>query len=158
MKRLPELKEFNFVEEMRLRWSDIDMNNHLNNAVYVTFFEFGRVEVLNITRPMGGESKLRYVIANLNLDFLREIVWGSPVMIGSRITKVGTKSIILDQALYQNDQCAATCTTVIVAFDIDTRKATELHPKAKEYFLQKMQEAQDLTRELGLDPQGNQDQ
>ena len=57
----------------KLRYADTDRQGHVNNAVFATFLETGRVEMLyqNEGRLIGHGNS--YVIASLQLDLVAEI-------------------------------------------------------------------------------------
>ena len=58
-----------------IRFGDLDPQGHVNNTVFATFFETGRVMLLrepkNLLNPPGATS----VLARLDINFLRELHW-----------------------------------------------------------------------------------
>jgi acyl-CoA thioester hydrolase len=118
---LPTLDAFPLQTHEKLRYVDTDRQGHVNNAVFATMLETGRVELLyNAERPLA-EPGCSFVIARLVLDFLSEITWPGRVDIGTRIAAIGRSSTTLDQALFQDGHCVATATTVIVNVDATGR-------------------------------------
>ncbi|MBN8587593.1 MAG: acyl-CoA thioesterase [Rhodothermia bacterium] len=108
------LQDFPLKTFDKIRYNDTDRQGHVNNAVFASFLETGRVEVLySSSNPilLQGTS---FVIASLKLNFRREINWPGRVEIGTGVTKIGNSSIVLFQALFQSDQCVADAETVIV--------------------------------------------
>jgi acyl-CoA thioester hydrolase len=98
----------------KIRYADTDRQGHVNNAVFATFLETGRVEVLyNPEFPLH-DPDTSFVIASLKLDFMLEITWPGLVEIGTAVTKIGNSSIVLYQMLFQNNRCVAQAETVIV--------------------------------------------
>lgn len=114
-----------------VRYADTDRQGHVNNAVFATFFESGRVAILyppaKPLAPDGGA----FVIAHLTLDFLAEIRWPSEVSIGTSVLAIGRSSITLGQGLFVDQQCVATAETVIVLTDEATRKSQPLPDHAR---------------------------
>ena len=98
----------------KLRYADTDRQGHVNNAVFATFLETGRVEMLyqNEGRLIGHGNS--YVIASLQLDLVAEIKWPGTVEIGTAVSKVGNSSIKLYQQLFQNGVVVAKATSVLV--------------------------------------------
>lgn len=110
----------------KIRYGDTDRQGHVNNAVFATFLETGRVEVLyDPDRPLIADGS-EFVIAHLSLDFLGEIHWPGSVTIGTGIERLGTSSFTMLQAVYQGDRPVARAETVIVQIDTATRKARPL--------------------------------
>lgn len=117
----------------KVRYADTDRQGHVNNAAFSTYLETGRVELLyNPERPLAAEHA-SFVIASLTLEFKAEITWPGRVEIGTGITRVGSSSIRLTQALFQHDRCVATAETVIVQMDERTRKASPLSDETKAF-------------------------
>lgn len=116
----------------KIRYADTDRQGHVNNAVFATFFETGRVEVLydpdNPLMSTGGE----FVIASLNVAFKGEILWPGEVQIGTYIRRLGTSSIDIGQVLFQDERCVAEAETVVVQIDHTTRKSLPLSRGARE--------------------------
>ena len=114
----------------KIRYADTDRQGHVNNAVFATLLETGRVELLyDPTLPLI-EQGSAFVIAHLALDFQAEIRWPGEVQIGTRVATIGRSSVTLQQALFQREHCVATAETVIVLMDEATRKSKPLTTKA----------------------------
>lgn len=116
----------------KLRYADTDRQGHINNAVFSTFLETGRVEVLyNPTLPILRDGA-SFVIVSLKLDFLKEITWPGQVEIGTGLLKIGNSSMTLFQKLFQNGACVAKAETVIVQVEDVTRQSTPLSEHARQ--------------------------
>ncbi|MBN9697933.1 MAG: acyl-CoA thioesterase [Zoogloea sp.] len=115
----------------KLRYADTDRQGHVNNAVFSTLLETGRVELLyQPGAPLHAEG-CAFVIASLHLDFQGEITWPGQVDIGTRVSSVGKSSLSLEQVLFQHDRCVATAKTVIVQMDETSRRAHPLNDGAR---------------------------
>lgn len=101
----------------KIRYADTDRQGHVNNAVFATFLETGRVEILYHPQDPILPENASFVIASLKLDFLQEIHWPGQVDIGTGILKIGNSSLVLWQQLFQHDICVARAETVIVQVD-----------------------------------------
>jgi acyl-CoA thioester hydrolase len=115
----------------KVRYNDTDRQGHVNNAVFNTFFETGRVEFLyHPDHPMYGKG-CSFVIASATVDYLLEIKWPGIVEIGTSITKVGRSSITIIQSLYQNGVVVGISENVLVQVDNETTKSTPLSEESK---------------------------
>lgn len=114
----------------KVRFRDTDQQGHVNNAVFSTYFETGRTEFIYLKERLHDEDAT-FVIANIDLNYLREIKWPGTVEIGSQVTKIGRSSIALFQALYQNNRLVATAETVIVHMSQKTRQSQALSEASK---------------------------
>jgi acyl-CoA thioester hydrolase len=100
-----------------IRFGDLDRQNHVNNAVFSTFLESGRVIILygaeyGLTVP--GTS---FVLARIAIDFLGEVA------------RVGNCSLALDQALFVNGVCVAAADNTLVLVDKATRRPRPFSPE-----------------------------
>lgn len=111
------------------RYGDTDRQGHVNNAVFSTFCESGRVALLADGSDTPGPPGCAFVIVRLALDFRAELLWGDVVDIGTTVLRVGRSSLTLGQGLFRGEQCVATAESVLVLIDEATRRATPL-PKA----------------------------
>lgn len=132
----PTLEAFTFQTYDKVRYADTDRQGHVNNAIFATFLESGRVEFLyNPQNPLAAEGAA-FVIVNLNVNLLAEINWPGRIDIGTGVTKVGSSSLRLYQGLFQNGRCVATAETVIVQMNEQTRKSQPLSDEAKAFLTQ----------------------
>lgn len=121
----PKLADFPFHSFDKLRYGDTDRQGHVNNAVFGTFLETGRCELLDFAfGPAWRESGNSIVIARLELDFIAEILWPGRVEIGTSVLKLGNSSIRLEQALFQEEKLLGKAQTVLVFLGADKRPAT----------------------------------
>lgn len=110
----------------KIRYADTDRQGHVNNAVFATLLETGRVEILYDPSAPLAESGSAFVIARLLVDFRAELVWPGEVQIGTRIAAIGRSSLTLEQGIFQSGRCAARGETVIVLMDEATRRSRPL--------------------------------
>ena len=123
---LPELGQFPGRTHDIIRFGDLDPQGHVNNTVFATFFETGRVAFLrepgNALSPPGTTS----VLARLDINFLRELHWPGTVEIGTGVAEIGRSSFTFLQAIFHESACAATGRATMVMIDEVTRKARPL--------------------------------
>jgi acyl-CoA thioester hydrolase len=110
----------------RLRFSDLDRQDHVNNAVFSTLFESGRVATLDrVIRPLIGPAAM-FALVRLTIDFRREMRFPGDVDIGTRIIRVGGSSLTFGQALFLGETCTATAEAITVHFDRAAGKGVPL--------------------------------
>lgn len=127
-----QLKDFPLQTYDKIRYADTDRQGHVNNALFATFLETGRVEFLyNPELPILSEGA-SFVLASLQLNLISELNWPGQVDIGTGIRKIGNSSIKIFQQLFQDGVCAAAAETVIVQVDDSTGKSKPLSDQAKE--------------------------
>jgi acyl-CoA thioester hydrolase len=123
---IPRLEDFPFRATDSIRLGDLDPQSHVNNAVYATYFETGRVYLIRETFRSDTHSAKNIAVVRLEIDYLRELHWPGPVDIGTRVARIGNTSLTLDHALFKNGECVATGRSIIVQLDPVTRKASRM--------------------------------
>jgi len=109
-----------------IRFGDLDPQGHVNNTVFATFFETGRVMLLREPGNELGAPGATTVLARLDISFLRELHWPGEVTIGTGTTHVGRSSYSFLQAIFHNGECAGTANATMVMIDAATRKSRPL--------------------------------
>jgi acyl-CoA thioester hydrolase len=115
---------FPFVHRERARWSDCDPLGHVNNAAYSTFLEQARVAMLG---DLGG-----FILARVEIDFRAEMQPGEDVEIGSRCSRVGTKSFELEHELRVDGRLVAEAKSVLVGYDYAKGESVPVPAELKE--------------------------
>src|SRR3954469_5352788 len=127
---LPTLEQFPGRMHDIIRFGDLDPQGHVNNTVFATFFETGRVALLrepgNALSPPGTTS----VLARLDINFLRELHWPGAVEIGTGVAGIGRSSFTFLQAIFHEGACAATGRATMVMIDAATRRSPPLPEEA----------------------------
>lgn len=117
---------FRFWTKEKIRYADTDRQGHVNNAVFATFCESGRVALFYEAGEKLAPPGCEFVIARLELDFRAELRWPGQAEIGTTVLDIGRTSFRLGQGIFSGESCAATAETVIVLLDSTTRRATAL--------------------------------
>jgi acyl-CoA thioester hydrolase len=115
----------------KLRYGDTDRQGHVNNAVFATLFETGRVSVFHDpARPLL-KPGFSFVIARIAIDYRAEIFWPGTVEIGTAVKSIGNSSVTFYQALFQSQKCVAAAESVVVQVDGATRRSAILGEETK---------------------------
>jgi len=122
------LEDYPLRSHDKLRYGDTDRQGHVNNAVFSTFLETGRVEMVYDPGGAFTDAGCSFVIAHLSLDFLSEMLWPGRVDIGTRVQAIGRSSLTLDQALFQDGKLVARARTVMVQVNDATHRSQALSP------------------------------
>ncbi|MBX6369484.1 MAG: acyl-CoA thioesterase [Rhodospirillales bacterium] len=110
----------------KLRYCDTDRQGHVNNAVFATFCETGRVAFLYNPEDPFAPPGTEFVIVRLTLDFRAELRYPGRVDIGTRLLSIGRSSFRVAHGIFKDDTCHATAEAVMVLFDGKTRRAVPI--------------------------------
>jgi acyl-CoA thioester hydrolase len=119
-----------YVLPITVRFRDVDAMGHVNNAVYLTYFEEARVGYYAAVTgeafeapPRGGAS---LIAARASLDFRSPAYMGETLLVGCRTTWAGRSSLGMDYRVTADEassrgpgRVVAEGQTVIVTFDYE---------------------------------------
>jgi len=98
--------------EIQVRFSDSDGLGHVNNGSYAQYAETARLDFF----AQFGVRVTSIILANLAIDYRRQIVFGDPVSVTTRVIYLGTTSIKLEQQVLSRGHVAAEIHSVVVFF------------------------------------------
>ncbi|MFM7497261.1 MAG: acyl-CoA thioesterase [Bacteroidota bacterium] len=86
---------FEFYSPVHLRWADIDALQHVNNAVYLNYFEQARIDYF---RALGcwDWTKVGMILARTEVDYLRPLLIRDKAWVLTRTVHLGSKSFTMD--------------------------------------------------------------
>ncbi|MEX5295338.1 thioesterase family protein [Kocuria sp. CPCC 205268] len=116
-----------------VRWSDQDLNRHVNNARVVTLVEEARLSAIAAWLGEDGVPDPAHprVVVSLTLDYLRPIDHGPELTARVRVPRVGRSSYTVAYELVQHGQVAARARTVLVQMDPATGRSTPLPDRVR---------------------------
>jgi acyl-CoA thioester hydrolase len=123
---LPTLADYPHQIREIVRFRDMDAQGHVNNAVYSTYFESGRVAMFRDPDLSVGIANVTFALVRAEIDFLRELHWPGDLMVGTALKEFRRRSFVIAQAVFQNDACIANGLFTMVTIDMTSRKAVEL--------------------------------
>jgi acyl-CoA thioester hydrolase len=130
----PRLEDFPYRLSDNVRFADLDPNQHVNNAVYATYFETGRVTLMK-DRSFGlMPAGLAWIMVRLDIHFRAELRWPGTIEMGLGVARLGRTSATFDQVVFSEGRCVASAQSVTVLIDESTRKPTPLTGEIIENF------------------------
>jgi acyl-CoA thioester hydrolase len=116
---------------IHVRWRDLDMLGHLNQAVYHEFLEEARSALFTRLDHSGD---FAFVLARVELDYRHEVRRDhEAVDVTARVTRIGTKSLTVDhEVLLPDGTLAAEGRSILVAWDRRTRGSRAFSPEERE--------------------------
>lgn len=114
---------------IQIRFGDVDMLGHVNNAQIHHFFDLGKTDyfrtVLGIREMRTGHG---LILAHTRTDFFCQTRFDEPVAVQTRVCKIGCKSLTLEHKLVNTvtGEVKAACEAVLVAFDFRGDSSVEI--------------------------------
>ena len=113
---------FRFWTAVTIRYSDQDSMGHVNNCAYAAYAEAGRTMFLGGLLDSEMHPSIDFILASVKIDYLKEIYYPGSVNIGTRILKLGTKSMTLGTGMFLDGEAVAIAESVNLFFDMRIRK------------------------------------
>lgn len=134
------MKPFHFKTPIAIRFADMDAFGHVNNAIYLTYFEIARSayweEVIEWDWNILG-----IIIRKSVVEYLKPIILTDKLYAYVRTSKIGRSSFELEYVLVKDvnglEEICTTGQTLCVAFDYKTKKSVTIPA----FQLRKMEES-----------------
>lgn len=122
------LADFAHRIELAVRWGDVDMLGHVNNAKYFTYDESSRIEYFEAFGRDDPRMWKDYglILASIGADFLSQVHYPATLTVGTRITRLGRSSMSTLSGLFVGDRLAAAVRGTLVWFDYVNQKSTPI--------------------------------
>jgi acyl-CoA thioester hydrolase len=96
-------KQNKIITEIHIRFKDIDFMGHVNNAVYISYFEEGRKDfvasVLGIIRP----EDFNFILAHMSCDYLEPVRLEDKIYLETQVGEIGNKRFDFIYRLLKKD-------------------------------------------------------
>jgi len=114
--------DFHFYHPAEVRYGDLDPQGHLNNAKHLTYFEQARVQyVVNLGLFGKDQSfmEIGFIVADIHITYHAPVHWGDPIKVGVRTAKIGSKSMVMEQAIVNSEtgEVYSSGTVIAVTYD-----------------------------------------
>jgi acyl-CoA thioester hydrolase len=112
------MEGFRFVCPQEVTFRDLDVFGHVNNAVYLTYIENARIGYLREVLGIESLDDLLVIVARVNIDFRSRASLGETLEVGTRVSRIGTKSFDVEHEIHGPDgRLVARAETTLVTFD-----------------------------------------
>lgn len=119
------------------RYSDYDTKGHVNNAVYLTYFESARVDALReqLSRTTNGRDAADppVIVAEARIKYVSQAKIGDPLEIEISVGEIRTKGFSFHYRIVdaRDDRLVAEGETVQVAYDYTARRTMAIPPELR---------------------------
>jgi len=125
-KPAPQLADYPHRATDTIRFADLDPQGHVNNAVFATYFETGRVAMFRNPDLGIGVPDGTFILVRAEIDFMRELRWPGSVEVGTVLAEFGRTSFKVAQVIFNDDACCASGRFTMVLADKITRRPRPL--------------------------------
>ena len=133
--RIPEpAYPYRHAIDVQLRFNDVDMFGHVNNSVYLQFFDLGKLRYFEAALGKDfARSGLAVVIVNINCDFFSPAFLDEPLQVLTTVTHIGDKSLVLEQRIVNSATGDVKCLgrTTMAGFNPKTLKSEAIPAESR---------------------------
>jgi acyl-CoA thioester hydrolase len=115
------LSDFPVVITLPVLWGDQDAFGHVNNTIYLRWFESARIayaERVGLSALMAA-ARIGPILASITCDYRRPITYPETIRVGARVTRIGRSSMTMEHVIVPEGPgaIAAEGSSTIVVFD-----------------------------------------
>jgi acyl-CoA thioester hydrolase len=124
-----KLSDYKYKTPIAIRFSDIDSVGHVNNAIYLTYFEVARInywrEVINWNLSENG-----IIVGRSEVNYLKQITLDDQIFCYVRTTRIGNSSFdvmhVLVKKTPNGEEICTTGKTVCISYDYTANKSISI--------------------------------
>jgi acyl-CoA thioester hydrolase len=133
---------FSVKTDITVRFADVDIMGHVNNAVYLSYFEqarvafFKKINKLDL-RSMDAKSAFGFIVAEIGVKFLAPTFVDQALTVAIRVAETRTKAFRFEYEIRdkKTKELAATGFSVQVSYNYKKHKTFPLSPALKRKML-----------------------
>ena len=119
-----------------MRWSDMDVYQHINNVAFLSYFEMARVNLFFEHPTHDDKTGLRrgLVVAGHEIRYRRSVVYDpEPLEVQIWVTGIRAAAFTCHYEVFDHGQLAVTGSTLLVPFDFALDRPRRLTPEEKAF-------------------------
>ena len=126
------LDDFTFKHNIYTRFRDIDAFLHVNNAVFLSYFEDARKTFIDRWKVNLSDKSL--IVASIKIDYKKQLKHPSEVNIGQRVSRIGKTSFDILSVMFFEGSEISRATTTIVCYNFKSNKSIPVYKEIKNDF------------------------
>ena len=125
--------DYPFHHQTKTRWKDLDAFQHINNAVFLSYFEDARIALFDRWNLKPNGKSL--IVAKVVVNYYKQLLHPSDFVIGQKVSRVGNSSFDIKSTMF-NEKGEAISDAVItcVCFDFDSQTTQPVYDLIKNDF------------------------
>ena len=133
------LKSYPSVVEIPVAWGEMDAFQHVNNVVYIRYFETGRIAYFEKCDLMGlmERTGIGPIFASVQCKFKTPVTYPDTVSVGVKVTDIQDDRFVVHHRVVSHKlgRVAAEGEGVIVSYDYRANRKTALPDEMKQCIL-----------------------
>ena len=128
--------DFRYKVEVEVRFRDLDAMNHVNNAVYFTYFEIARIAYYGELTGATDPRELDTILAEATCTYRSPAVYGERLDVWVRAASLGRSSSVFEYRIVEQTtgRLVATGRSVQVMYDYVAGRPVPITPELRARF------------------------
>ena len=116
-----------YEEEIEVQFRDLDGYGHVNNAVYLSYFETARINMVKEIFINDMKNNIQQIVISAHADYLQPVLFGERAIISCCVTEITKAKYKIDYKIHNGDgKRYATGYTVHALFDNNKKRPVRL--------------------------------
>ncbi|GAC1302839.1 MAG: thioesterase family protein [Mucilaginibacter sp.] len=134
-----KLTDYKFKTPISIRFSDIDAVGHVNNAIYLTYFEVAR---FNYWREIIGWNLQEngVIVGRSEVNYLKPITLDDEIFCYLRVSRIGNSSFDVMHLLVKNtpngEEICTTGKTVCISYDYSVNRSVPIPQRERQKMIE----------------------
>ncbi len=118
--------------KVQIRLTDIDILGHVNNSIYLVYFEMARIHYFNhMVGPNWDWMEQGVVLVKNEVEYIQPLFLHDQPEIKLFLKHIGNKSFTLAYQLFVKDKLCTTGSSTLVGFNSKTQQTIEIPERMK---------------------------
>jgi acyl-CoA thioester hydrolase len=118
--------------KVQIRLTDIDILGHVNNSMYLVYFEMARIHYFNhLVGPNWDWIEQGVVLVKNEVEYIQPLYLHDQPEIKLFLKHIGNKSFTLAYQLFVKDKLCTTGSSTLVGFNSKTQQTIEIPERMK---------------------------
>ena len=113
---------------LQLRFNDVDIMGHVNNAVIMEFFDYGKMKYFDDAEVYVEKEPITLVIVHSEVDFVGQILRGDHPEVWTKVVRFGNKSLEVLQYIVCDGEVKSICKTIMSGYNRE-KQISEVIPE-----------------------------
>lgn len=132
-----KLSAYPVITDIVVRWGDMDGLGHVNNIIYLQYFETARIayhERLGIPPPTPQSETDGVILAANSCRYKIPVTYPDTLSVGTRISALGSDSFLMESAAFshKHDRIATEGDALVIIYNFVEKRRTPIWPELRE--------------------------
>ncbi len=126
------MNSFKNINDLQIRFNDVDIAGHVNNAVYQYYYDFGKLRFFDdVFKNKIDWQKEGFVLLKIEIEYLAPIYLHDEIEVLTKISEIKNKSLVIDQIIREKGNNSETAikskaSSVMVAYDYIAKSSMQI--------------------------------